>query len=431
MSVASSKSSLDGLTSAVSESSPCDSHSQQNWIDRFYSRLVMKKLNTLTVGRIVLRFECNEAVLGDPASTEPVAIVNVHDCGFFRRLALEGAVGAAESYMDGEWSSPDLTAVFQVLLQNESSLQGLRTGRFSPVHALRRIEHFRNRNSPSGSRKNIHEHYDLGNEFFSLFLDESMMYSSAIFPTADSSLVDASWEKVDRVCRTLELSADDHVLEIGTGWGGFACHAARNYGCKVTTTTISEEQHAFAKERIKSEGLEDRVTLLKSDYRDLTGQYDKLVSLEMIEAVGQKYLPEYFETCNRLVKDDGAMMLQAIVMPEQRYDQYVGSVDFIQKYIFPGGFLPSITEMQTCIKRNSNFRMLELKDFGVHYAQTLNHWNQRFHEKLDEVKEQGFSDRFVRMWRYYLCYCEAAFLERATGLVQTVWAKPGSQLGRL
>lgn len=431
MSVATSESSIDSLSSSVTEAGPCESHSQQNWIDRFYSRMVMKKLQTLKTGRLVLRFECNEAVLGDPGSTDSVAFVNVHDCNFFRRLALEGAVGAAESYMDGEWTSPDLTSVFRVLLQNEAALQILRTGRFSPVHALRRIEHFRNRNSQSGSRRNIHEHYDLGNEFFSLFLDESMMYSSAIFPTPESSLVDASWEKVDRVCRTLELGPEDDVLEIGTGWGGFACHAARHFGCKVTTTTISDEQHAFAEERIKAEGLQDQVTLLKSDYRDLTGQYDKLVSLEMIEAVGQKYLPEYFEACDRLVKDDGAMMLQAIVMPEQRYDQYVGSVDFIQKYIFPGGFLPSITEMQTCIKRNSSFRMLELKDFGIHYAQTLNHWNQRFHQRLDEVKEQGFSDRFVRMWRYYLCYCEAAFLERATGLVQTVWARPGSQLGRL
>lgn len=415
----------------TSDSSPCDSLSSQTWMDRFYSRMVLKKLGSLSKGRLVLRFECGEAAVGDLDSTEAPAIVNIHSTSFFRRLVLEGAIGAAESYMDGEWSTPDLTLVIQTLIQNEDTLGGLRTGRFSPLHALRRIEHFRNQNSRTGSRKNIHEHYDLGNEFFQLFLDESMMYSSAIFPNADSPLVDASWEKVDRVCRTLNLGPDDHVLEIGTGWGGFACHAARHYGCKVTTTTISEEQHAFAKNRIREMGLEDQVTLLKQDYRDLTGTYDKLVSLEMIEAVGKKFLPEYFATCNRLVKDDGAMMLQAITMPEQRYDQYVGSVDFIQKYIFPGGFLPSISEMQNCIKQNTSFRMLELQDFGVHYAKTLNHWNTRFHERLDEVREQGFSDRFIRMWRYYLCYCEAAFLERATGLVQTVWAKPGCKLGRL
>ena len=258
-----------------------------------------------------------------------------------------------------------------------------------------------------------------------------MMYSSAVFPTAETPLLDASWEKVDRVCRTLELSPDDHVVEIGTGWGGFACHAAQNSGCRVTTTTISDEQHAFAKNRIHEMGLEDKVTLLKKDYRELTGTYDRLVSLEMIEAVGKRYLPEYFATCNRLVKHDGAMMLQAITMPEQRYDQYVGSVDFIQKHIFPGGFLPSITEMQNCVKLHTSFRMLDLKDFGAHYAKTLNHWNERFHARLDEVRDQGFSERFIRMWRYYMCYCEAAFLERATGLVQTVWAKPDSMLGRL
>ena len=430
MSIATTEESTEAVLSNA-ELMPCDSHSTQNWLDRFYSRLVLKKLGSLKTGRIVLHFECGEAVVGDLQCTSTPAVVNIHSTNFFRRLVLEGAIGAAESYMDGEWTTPDLTKVIRVLIQNEETLGALRTGRFSPIHALRRVEHFRNRNSRSGSRKNIHEHYDLGNEFFSLFLDESMMYSSAVFPTAETPLLDASWEKVDRVCRTLELSPDDHVVEIGTGWGGFACHAAQNYGCRVTTTTISDEQHAFAKNRIHEMGLEDKVTLLKKDYRELTGTYDRLVSLEMIEAVGKRYLPEYFATCNRLVKHDGAMMLQAITMPEQRYDQYVGSVDFIQKHIFPGGFLPSITEMQNCVKLHTSFRMLDLKDFGAHYAKTLNHWNERFHARLDEVRDQGFSERFIRMWRYYMCYCEAAFLERATGLVQTVWAKPDSMLGRL
>ena len=332
--------------------------------------------------------------------------------------------------MDAEWSSPDLTAVFRVLLQNESVLESFRPSAFSPFRWIQRIGYFLNRNSKDGSRKNIHEHYDLGNAFFSLFLDESMMYSSAIFNSADCSLLDASWEKVDRVCRSLELSADDHVIEIGTGWGGFAVHAAGKYGCRVTTTTISEEQYLYAKKRIAEAGLEDRVTLLKSDYRDLTGQYDKLVSLEMIEAVGRQYLPGYFSTCNRLLKPGGAMMIQAITMADQRFESYSRGVDFIQKYIFPGGFLPSITEMQKCVGDQTDLRMVQLDDFGMDYAKTLQHWNMRFHAKLDEVREQGFSEQFIRMWRYYLTYCEAAFLERSTGLVQAKWVKPDCQHGR-
>jgi cyclopropane-fatty-acyl-phospholipid synthase len=225
------------------------------------------------------------------------------------------------------------------------------------------------------------------------------------------------------------LQPTDHVVEIGTGWGTFAIHAASRYGCRVTTTTISEEQFRMATERVRAEGLTERVSVLKKDYRDLEGQYDKLVSIEMIEAVGRKYLPGYFEKCDQLLKDDGAMMIQAITLPEQRYAGYEESVDFIQKYIFPGGFLPSISMMQHYVAQKTSLRMLALDDFGLHYARTLRLWNEKFHERLDEVRALGFNDRFIRMWRYYLCYCEAAFLERAIGLVQVLWAKPGSSLG--
>jgi len=301
----------------------------------------------------------------------------------------------------------------------------------SRLAAIRhRWGHFRNRNSKSGSRRNIHAHYDLGNEFFSLFLDPTMMYSSAIFPNQQSSLEEGSLEKVDRVCRQLQLQPDEHVVEIGTGWGTFAIHAARNYGCRVTSTTISDEQFRMATDRVREAGLEDRVTLLKQDYRDLEGKYDKLVSIEMIEAVGRKFLDEYFRKCCSLLKEDGAMMIQAITLPEQRYEGYEDSVDFIQKYIFPGGFLPSIRLMQDCVAKQTDLRMLALDDFGVHYARTLRFWNQAFHERLAEVRELGFDDRFIRMWRYYLCYCEAAFLERATGLVQVLWGRPQCGLGR-
>jgi cyclopropane-fatty-acyl-phospholipid synthase len=225
------------------------------------------------------------------------------------------------------------------------------------------------------------------------------------------------------------LQPSDHVIEIGTGWGTFAMHAAGKYGCRVTTTTISDEQFRMATDRVQAVGLSDRVTILKKDYRDLEGRFDKLVSIEMIEAVGKKYLPGYFETCDRLLKDDGAMLIQAIILPEQRYAGYEEAVDFIQKYIFPGGFLPSISMMQKYVTQSTPLRMLALDDFGLHYARTLRLWNERFHERLDDVRALGFGERFIRMWRYYLCYCEAAFLERAIGLVQVLWAKPGSTLG--
>ena len=247
---------------------------------------------------------------------------------------------AAESYLEGEWVSDDLTDLFRVLLRNEDVLKRFRKSPLTVSGVISRLGHFRNRNSRTGSQRNIHEHYDLGNAFFSLFLDPTMMYSSALFPNEQTSLEHASIEKVDRACRTLQLKPQDHVIEIGTGWGGLAIHAAGKYGCRVTTTTISEEQHRLATQQVADAGLSDRITVLRKDYRDLTGKYDKLVSIEMIEAVGRQYLPEYFATCERLLSDGGSMVIQAITMPEQRYERYKNSVDFIQKYIFPGGFLP-------------------------------------------------------------------------------------------
>ena len=403
----------------------------QSWFSRLASKLVVRQLNQLTEGKLCLRIGCHEAVFGDHNVENNVGIVNLKSDRFFSRLMLGGGLGAAESFMDGEWTSPDLVTVFRTLLRNKRVIEDMRTSRFSPIGLLRKLEHFRNRNSKGGSQKNIHEHYDLGNEFFSLFLDDSMMYSSALFNDESTPLETASWEKVDRVCRQLQITPKDHIIEIGTGWGGFALHAASKYGCRVTTTTISNEQFQFAQSRIADAGLSDRVSVTRTDYRDLEGRYDKLVSLEMIEAVGREFLPEYFRTCSRLLKDDGAMMIQSIVMPEQGYEAYTKSVDFIQKYIFPGGFLPCVTEMQRCVSDHTDLRLLELNDFGHHYARTLNLWNRRFHERLNEVRAQGFDERFIRMWRYYLSYCEAAFLERATGLVQVVWGKPNSSLGRL
>ncbi len=398
-------------------------------VERFCRRMLRNNLQQIATGQVVLEHGSHSERFGSLENAELMGHLRVLSPKFFRRMVTGGGLGAAESYLEGEWVSDDLTDLFRVLLRNEGVLQRFRLSLFSVAGLMSRLEHFRNRNSRTGSRRNIHEHYDLGNAFFSLFLDPTMMYSSALFPSEQTSLEQASLEKVDRVCRTLQLSAEDHVIEIGTGWGTFAIHAAGKYGCRVTTTTISEEQYRMATQRIEEQGLSDRITVLKKDYRDLTGQFDKLVSIEMIEAVGRQYLPEYFATCERLLKDNGSMVIQAITMPEQRFEQYKNSVDFIQRYIFPGGFLPSVSAMQSCVAQNSTFRMLGLHDFGMHYARTLRLWNERFHERLDDVKAQGFSDRFVRMWRYYLCYCEAAFLERAIGVVQVLWAKPGSTLG--
>lgn len=420
------------LAEAAAHDRITESKPLRSWLclfERFSRGMLRRNLSHLQTGQIVFEHGSRSERFGNLDTTELMGHLRVLSPRFFRRVATSAALGAAESYLQGEWVSDDLTDLFRVLLRNENVLERFRSSLLTISGWIERARHFRNRNSKNGSRRNIHEHYDLGNSFFNLFLDPTMMYSSALFPSEQSSLEEASIEKVDRVCRTLQLKPEDHVVEIGTGWGTFAIHAAGRYGCRVTTTTISDEQFRMATNRVADVGLSDRITVLRRDYRDLEGRFDKLVSIEMIEAVGKQFLPEYFATCDRLLKDDGSMLIQAITMPEQRYARYKNSVDFIQKYIFPGGFLPSVSEMQSCVAQNTSLRMLELFDFGHHYARTLRLWNERFHERLDDVKQQGFSDRFIRMWRYYLCYCEAAFLERAIGVVQVLWAKPGASLG--
>jgi cyclopropane-fatty-acyl-phospholipid synthase len=255
-------------------------------------------------------------------------------------------------------------------------------------------------------------------------LDSTMTYSSGVFPSPNATLKEASVEKYDRICRKLQLSPQDHVLEIGTGWGGFAEHAARQYGCQVTTTTISHQQHAYAARRFSDASLGERVTLLKDDYRDLSGEYDKLVSIEMIEAVGEKFLPSYFEKCSELLKPDGMMLLQAITIPDHRYDRYRKSVDFIQRYVFPGGFLPSMGAIGNCIGRKTDFRFFHAEDFGSHYARTLADWRVNFWREIEAVRSLGFDDRFIRTWHYYLCYCEAGFYERQIGVSQLLLTRP-------
>jgi len=295
------------------------------------------------------------------------------------------------------------------------------------IAPIRKLLHWVNRNTRSGSRRNIAAHYDLGNDFFRLWLDPTMMYSSAVFERDDMSLEEASLAKLDRICRKLELSPNDHVLEIGTGWGGFAVYAASQYGCRVTTTTISREQYEYAKQRVEEAGLQDRVELLLKDYRDLDGKYDKLVSIEMIEAVGNEFMDTYFDQCARLLREDGMMLLQAITIADQRYKSALKSVDFIQRYIFPGGFLPSVTAILQSVTASSNMRIYHLEDIGAHYAETLKRWREAFARNLNRIWSMGYGEEFLRMWHYYYCYCEGGFKERAIGTVQVLFVKPGSR----
>jgi len=353
--------------------------------------------------------------------------VTVRHPEFYSNLAFGGSIGAGESYMCGSWVCSDLTKLVRLFLLNREVLDGM-DDRLSRLRApLYRAFHWLNRNTREGSRKNIQAHYDLGNDFFRLFLDESMMYSCAIYDKYDTSLAQASFAKLDRICRKLQLRPGDHVLEIGTGWGGFAIHAATHYGCKVTTTTLSREQYEYARNKIDKLGLKDQIELLLSDYRDLQGQYDKLVSLEMIEAIGHQYQDTYFAKCSELLKPEGMMLLQAITIADQRYNAALRSVDFIQRYIFPGSFIPAVSAMAQSLARASDMKITQLEDIGPHYARTLADWRARFFDNIDQVRELGYPENFIRMWEFYLCYCEGGFEERAIGDVQMLLSKPGNR----
>jgi cyclopropane-fatty-acyl-phospholipid synthase len=337
---------------------------------------------------------------------------------------LGGSIGAAEAYMEGLWSADDLTMVMRILALNQKAFEDMEKGLVRLTAPLYKFYHYVRKNTKAGSRKNILAHYDLGNDFYGLFLDETMTYSCGIFEQENSTLKQASEAKYDRICRKLQLTVDDRVVEIGTGWGGFAVHAARNCGVHVTTTTISDEQHQFAQKRIQTAGLEDRITLIKKDYRELDGKFDKLVSIEMIEAVGHQYLNHFFRACSRLLKDDGMMALQAITIGDQIFDRHKRSVDFIKRYIFPGSCIPSVTAISNATARATDLRLVDLEDITPHYARTLREWRRRFFANIEKVRALGFSDTFIRMWEYYLCYCEGGFAERYIGDVQMVFVKP-------
>lgn len=397
-------------------------HVRATPFDRLARRIITRQLSGLTRGEVTICDGAGEFHSGMPADLR--VTVRIHHPRFFRQAILGGNLSVAESYLRGDWDCDDLTSLFRIFVRNRKSSDALERGFAWLSHFGRRIVHWWNSNTRAGSRRNIAAHYDLGNAFYRLWLDETMAYSSAVFPHPGAALADGSREKFDRICRKLDLRDTDGVLEIGTGWGGFALHAAGNYGCRVTTTTISREQHAAARERIDAAGLADRIALLDRDYRDLRGRFDKLVSIEMIEAVGHRYLDRFFGQCSRLLEPDGSMVLQAIVMPERGYADYLRSVDFIQRYVFPGGCCPSLGAMLDSVARATDMRFVHAEDFAPHYAETLRRWRHAFHARADDVRHLGFPERFLRLWHYYLCYSEAAFEERYIGVLQVQLDKP-------
>jgi cyclopropane-fatty-acyl-phospholipid synthase len=355
------------------------------------------------------------------------ATLTVHDPAFYRGVALRGSIGAAETWIAGQWECDDLTALTRILVRNREALDGVDGVLARLSQPWLRLRHRLRRNNRTGSRRNISAHYDLGNAFFELFLDETMMYSCAIFEREDATLAEASRAKNERICRKLDLGPDDHLLEIGTGWGGFAEHAARQHGCRVTTTTISREQHALAVERIRAAGLADRVEVLLCDYRDLQGQYDKLVSIEMIEAVGHEHYDAFFAACGRLLKPEGLMLLQGIVIADHEFERTSRSVDFIQHYVFPGSCLPSVAALCGAVARSTKLRPVHLEDIGPHYVRTLREWRRNLQANVDRARALGCTEEFLRLWDFYLCYCEGGFAERHIGDVQLLLAGPRSR----
>lgn len=393
---------------------------------RWLKKRVLRQLEQLPKGHLRLCCDGQWHSFGEPGS-ELRAELTVHQDEFWWMLASNGSIGAAQAYIQGYWDTPELTDVVQVLAANLQLLDRLEGGLAVFSQWLLKGLHWLNRNSRSGSRRNIAAHYDLGNQLFKRMLDPSMMYSAAMFTDPTDSLHSAQLNKLQRICEKLQLSADDHLLEIGTGWGSMALYAASHFGCRVTTTTLSREQYAYTQQRIEAMGLADRVTLLLEDYRDLTGQYDKIVSIEMIEAVGHRYLPDYFQQCSKLLKDDGLMLLQAITIRDQRYEKAKHSVDFIQRYIFPGGALPSMTVMLDTLTEHTDLNLSHMEDFGLHYARTLRHWRHNLLEHRTELEGLGYDETFFRLWQFYLCYCEGGFLQRAIGTAQLLLAKPAAR----
>ena len=406
----------------------------------FFQGAVLNAFAAMKLGRLRLELpDGSVREFGEPGiAATPVApgvsntaFIRVRRPAFFTKSALYGDIGFAESYLDGDWESPDLTSLvgwFILNLEHAPTLTGSQQAKTLALNLLRwanRAGHLLRPNTRATARRNISDHYDLSNDFFALWLDPSMMYSSARWAGV-TTLEEAQVAKNDALCRKLHLQPGDHVLEIGTGWGGWSIHAAKNYGCRVTSLTISQQQLEFARARIADAGLSDRIEVRLQDYRDLTGRFDKIVSIEMLEAVGHEYLREYAAVCDRVLKPDGLIALQFITYPDARYDQLRRGVDFIQKHIFPGSLLLSVNRLNRLFAEQGGFVLHSLEDMGRDYSRTLANWRQLFHARLDQVRTLGFDERFIRKWDYYLSYCQAAFAMRNISVVQTVHTRPNN-----
>lgn len=408
----------------VEQASGLKVRKQANWLDKRCRSIVFSVLAKIDYGQIELVDNSQRFLFPEFAENKSLlGRINIHDTSVYRDFVKGGSIGAAEAYIAGKWSSPDLTAVIRIFARAQQQTDALEQKKPWLTKLKYALLHRSNRNSQAGSKKNILAHYDLGNELYSRFLDPQMMYSSAIYPQEGATLAEAQQHKLLTICQRLELKASDHLLEIGTGWGGLAIYAAQHYGCKVTTTTISDAQHAYAKQRIEELGLTEQITLLKKDYRDLTGEYDKLVSIEMIEAVGFEYLPSFFQQCNQRLKPGGKLLIQSITIADQRFDYYKHNVDFIQRYIFPGGFLPSVTVLTQNLTQHTELVTESISDIGLDYAKTLAHWREAFLNAWSELTQFGYDEKFKRLWLYYFAYCEGAFLERSTSTVHLLARK--------
>lgn len=395
-------------------------NSRLNKIAKYFFINLCKEIK---MGCLIIEDGNEHYEFGDLASKHKAKII-IHSTSFYSCVFSHGENGIAEAYINGYWSCSDLSSVLLIGIKNNDISKQMSSWRSKIVSAIFKLDHYRNRNSKEGSKKNILSHYDLGNSFFKEFLDPTMTYSCGVFKTEKSTMEEASIHKIDLLCRKLDLSADDHLIEIGTGWGAFAIHAAKNYGCNVTTTTISDSQFEYALEKIKQENLTHKITLLKKDYRELNGQFDKLVSVEMIEAVGHEYMNVFFKTCNRLLKPNGLMAIQAITIQDQNYHNARNNIDFIKRYIFPGSCIPSNEIMIQHLSKETDMVLRDAHDIGLDYARTLRLWQKEFNQNSHKIKAIGLSEAFLRLWNYYFSYCEAGFLERHISATQMVFAKP-------
>lgn len=394
----------------------------KNILHRIAKALVFRQLKKIDTGYISIQEGNKKFSFGKKGNLS--AHITVHDPRFYGALAFGGSIGVSEAFMQKFWSVNDLTKLIRIMAINQNAMDQLESLFNVFLKPILKCLHYLNQNSVKGSRINISKHYDLGNDFFSLFLDSTMMYSSAVFKNPQDSLYQGSIHKLEMICQGLELNAQDHVIEIGSGWGGFAIYAAQNFGCMVTTTTISKQQYLFVKQKIKDLKLTHKIKVLLSDYRHLKGQYSKLVSIEMLEAVGYQYYDTYFKVCSHLLKPDGIAFIQTITITDQRYEKAKHSVDFIQRYIFPGSCIPSLTALQNSITESSDLKIYQVRDIGDHYARTLALWRIAFFKRLSEVKALGFDDVFIRMWHFYLAYCEGGFKEKAISDIHLKLIKP-------